>query len=231
LDGDGRIAVVEDDEGMAQALVAGLVARGYEVERFSAGLAAIRACNVEPPDVMLLDLGLPDLDGLEVVRQLRRWTQMPIIVLTADGAEDRKVLALEEGADDYVTKPFSMPELNARVGVALRHRRLMAPLLDGAVIQIGTVRMDTAGHLAWLDERPIDLTRLQFALLALFCRNCGKVLTYRHLLEHAWQREDSGTVASVRSQVFELRRKLGAGAGVPRIVNEPGTGYRMLQPE
>lgn len=225
---DSRILVVEDDGAIRDALVSGFRARGYNVDPAATGRSALALANEHPPDVVLLDLGLPDIDGLEVCRHLRRWTSNPIIVLTADGAEDRKVIALDDGADDYVTKPFSLPELHARVRVALRHRAMLRAIVDGEVLEVGALRLDVAGYSAVVNGATLDLQRLEFALLAELARNCGKVLTSRHLLARVWDGGES--VGTLRTHVTAVRRKLGEGPGVPRIVTEYGVGYRMLGP-
>jgi len=228
---DARILVVEDDEALTGAMVAALTTRGYRVLTAPTGADAIECCNEETPDLVLLDLGLPDIDGIDVCRHVRRWSHNPIIVLTADGAEDRKVLALDTGADDYVTKPFSMPELHARIRVALRHRAILAPLIDGAVLEIGALRVDVAGHLCWLAGEPVELPRRQFAVLVLLARNCGRVVTNNQIIEHVWGADWSNNLAAVRTQIVGVRKKLAATPGTPRIVTEAGVGYRMLEPD
>jgi two-component system KDP operon response regulator KdpE len=228
---DARILVVEDDEALTGAMVAALTARGYRVFAARTGADAIERCNEETPDVLLLDLGLPDIDGIDVCRHVRRWSHNPIIVLTADGAEERKVLALDTGADDYVTKPFSMPELHARIRVALRHRAILAPLIEGAVLEIGALRVDVAGHLCWLAGAPVDLPRRQFALLVLLARNCGRVVTNNQIIEQVWGTDWSNNLAAVRTQIVGVRKVLAATPGTPRIATEAGVGYRMLEPD
>jgi two-component system KDP operon response regulator KdpE len=224
----GRILIVEDDPSMARAVSAGLEARGYDVMVSSTGRGALKESSDYEPDVILLDLGLPDIDGVEVCRHLRRWTRNPVIVITADDSIGRKVSALEEGADDYLTKPFSMPELHARVLVAFRHRVQLGGVIDGQIMALGQLRLDIAGHVAEVDGRSLDLTRRQFALLALLARNCGKVLASEFILQQLWGPEWAQKHATLRSHVSGLRRKLGDGPTVPRIIAVAGTGYRML---
>ena len=225
--------MVEDDEPMLRAVSAGLAARGYRVDTASNGRRAIDAASAGAPDVVLLDLGLPDIDGIDVCRHLRRWTQNPIIVLSADGAEDRKIAALDQGADDYVTKPFSMPELLARVRAALRHRAVLGAVLEGPAIEIGALRIDIAGHVATVDGAPLELTKAQFDILATLARHCGKVLTFSRLLAGAGG-HDGDDVAQgppvLRNHVYHLRRKLGEGPRTPAIVTEARIGYRMVAP-
>ena len=167
---------------MLRVLNTALRARGYRVTTAATGRAALDSASTQEPDIVVLDLGLPDIDGIEVCHHLRRWLRSPVIVLTADGSEDRKVEALDAGADDYVTKPFSMPELLARVRVAARHRKALAGLIDDDTIEVGSLRLDVAAHDAWLDGVHVDLTPRQFALLTLLARNTGRVLTHRTLL-------------------------------------------------
>ena len=186
------------------------------------------ACSDLEPDVILLDLGLPDIDGLEVCRHLRRWTRNPVIVLTADDSVSRKVSALEVGADDYLTKPFSMPELHARVQVAFRHRELLARVVDGQVITVGQLRIDVAGHSAQVGGQAIVFTRREFALLALFARNPGKVLSSDFILQQVWGPEWADNHATLRNHIHSLRRKLGEGIGVPRIQAVTRTGYSLV---
>ena len=178
--------------------------------------------------MIVLDLGLPDIDGIAVCRQLRRWVRNPVIVLTADGAEDRKVLALDEGADDYVTKPFSMPELLARVRVALRHRQVLAAIADDRELAVGGLQIDVGGRQAMLHGRLLELTPKEFDLLALLARNAGHVLTHRTILDQVWDREQS--VTTLRTHINQLRNKLGDGAQL-LIVTEPGVGYRLVEAE
>jgi two-component system KDP operon response regulator KdpE len=199
------------------------------VRAVTTGRAALDAAAEHRPDVVLLDLGLPDIDGVDVCRYLRRWLPSPVIVLTADGAEDRKILALDEGADDYVTKPFSMPELLARVRVAVRHRRALSALVDTDLLDLGDLRIDVAAHEAWLGGEAVHLPRKEFALLALLTRNAGRVLTHATLLREVWpERQGDDDTQVLRTHLTVLRKKLGRGDQRPRIVSEPGVGYRLV---
>ena len=180
------------------------------------------------PDVIIVDLGLPDLDGLEVCRRLRRWTSIPIVALAADGAVDRTVEALDVGADDCVSKPFAMPELLARVRVAIRHRWALAQVAETNLLELGSLRIDVAAHEATIDGRQLALTRKEFALLAMLARNEGRVVLHRVLLSGVWG-PDPARVELLRTHVNQLRRKLGtAGWDGAQIVNEPGVGYRIV---
>lgn len=205
-----------------------LSTRGYDVDVAGTGSEALDRCRHHPPDVMVLDLGLPDIDGIEVCRLLRRWATNPIIVLTADGSEDRMIAALDNGADDYITKPFSMPQLDARVRVALRHRSQQAGHLEGEPIVLGALTVDVAGHLATLDGAHLELTRREFSLLTVLANHAGKVLTAGFLLEHAWGQEFSGNVATLRNRIVALRRQLARSPDAPEIITEAGTGYRLV---
>ena len=223
--------MVEDEQPLLLALAASLSAEGYSVRTASAGGDALEQINEMEPDVVVLDLGLPDIDGVDVCRRLRRWSTVPVIVLTADGAEDRKVHALDDGADDYLTKPFSLPELLARVRVALRHRRALAPVVEGAEVQVGDLAVDVAGHVAMVSGRELPLTRKEFALVALLARNAGRVLTYRKVLAVVWGVDAEGGTQALRTLVTTARKKLGEGPRRPRILNESGVGYRMVGPD
>ena len=221
------ILVVEDDRSMARVVVAALKARGYDVSAVTTGSAALHRVEYQSPSVVLLDLGLPDVDGIDVCRRLRRWSTVPIIVITAEGSDERKVMALDEGADDYVTKPFSMPELLARVRVALRHRRA-AGMVDDNVLEVGDVRVDLPRHDVTVGGQPVDLTPKEFAFLALLARHAGKVLTHRSILAEVWGPTAAGETQYLRVYANQLRKKLGEDPARPRLITEPGVGYRLV---
>ena len=226
---EARVLVVDDDPALLRVVEVGLAARGYSVTTAANGVDALDAVEQVEPDVVILDLGLPDMDGIDVADHLRRRrAAASIVVLSADGAEDRKVRALEEGADDYLTKPFSMSELLARVGVAVRHRRALAPLIETELITLGTLQIDVAGHQVRNGDQTMDLTPKEFALLILLARNAGKVLTHRTILDQVWSTDQA--LDTLRTHVSQLRRKLGEAAEVPRLVTEPAVGYRLLAP-
>jgi two-component system, OmpR family, KDP operon response regulator KdpE len=223
------VLVVDDEPAILRALGAGLATRGYRVLRASTGQQALDKAIEEAPDVIVLDLGLPDMDGVEVCRRLRAWSSVPIVVLSADADERRKVLALDEGADDYVTKPFSMSELLARVRVALRHRRRPPDERpDEAVLEVGDIRVDMATRRVTAGGRAVDLTPKEFAFLALLARHPGRVLTHRTILQAVWGPEYGTETQYLRVYASQLRKKLGDGAGTARIVTEPGVGYRLV---
>jgi two-component system KDP operon response regulator KdpE len=226
---EANVLLVDDDPALVRVLTNSFEALRYEVRVAVTGRSALDQAAVDEPDVVILDLGLPDIDGMAVCEHLRRWSRVPIIVLSADHAEDRKVRALDLGADDYLTKPFSLPELLARVRVALRHRRALASVVSQDDIVVGALRVDTAGHRAGVGGEELDLRPKEFALLTLLARNAGKVLTHRVLLDQVWG--PGQAMDTLRTHVSLLRRKLGDHSAAPSLVTEPGVGYRLLRPE
>ncbi|HVV36999.1 MAG TPA: response regulator transcription factor [Acidimicrobiales bacterium] len=224
------VLVVEDDAAIVRALTAALEARGYRVVSTGAGLDALDRVAAEGPAIVILDLGLPDMDGIDVCRRIRSWSTVPIIVLTAEGAEDRKVTALDEGADDYVTKPFSVPELLARVRVALRHRRGTTPTIDEAVLDVGDLRVDLARHMVTVAGRAVDLTPKEFGFLAALARHPGRVLSHRMILEAVWGKGYGTETQYLRVYASQLRKKLNEDPAHPRLITEPGVGYRLVDP-
>jgi two-component system KDP operon response regulator KdpE len=185
------VLLIEDEPGYVTLLSVALEARGYEVIVARTGAEALVAADRTSPDVTILDLGLPDVDGVEVCRHLRRSTRTPILVVTADGADDRKVRALMEGADDYITKPFSTPELLARIRVAIRHRRLIARLVDDDLLRLGDLAVDTGAHVARIAGQQLSLGAKEFGVLAFLLRNAGSVMTHRQILDTVWNRDAS----------------------------------------
>ena len=227
------ILVVDDEPAILRALRAGLEARGYAVRTATTGRQAVDLTALEAPDLVVLDLNLPDVDGVEVCRRIREWAQIPIIVLSAEGSESRKVLALDEGADDYVTKPFSMPELLARIRVALRNHRPPGPdgaAVDQSVLEVGELRMDIARHEVTVGGRAVDLTPKEFAFLALLARWPGRVLTHRAILQEVWGPEYGTESQYLRVYASQLRKKLDDDPERPRLITEPGVGYRLVDP-
>ena len=222
------VLVVDDDPGLLRAVGVALKARGYNVLVAERGEEAIDMIAVDRPDLVVLDLGLPDVDGVVVCQRVREWSEIPIIVLSADGSEDRKVQALDEGADDYVTKPFSTPELLARVRAALRHRR--SAVVDEAVFEVGDVRVDISRHAVTVEGREVELTPKEFGFLALLARWPGRVLTHRAILQDVWGPEYGGETQYLRVYASQLRKKLGDDPARPRLVTEPGVGYRLVDP-
>ena len=178
-------------------------------------------------DVVLLDLGLPDGDGIDLCRDLRDWFLNPIIVITAEGDETRLVDALDAGADDYVTKPFSMPELLARIRVALRHLAQRSSPTDPERITVGDLTIDSGAYVAQADGRSLDLTPKEFQLLVLLARNPGRLVRHTTILEQVW-RDGVGSPDSLRVHMTKLRKKLGTGPERPQIQTETGVGYRLV---
>lgn len=222
------VLVVEDERPMARVLSASLEARGYRVSVARTGQEGLDQSALLDPDVVLLDLGLPDIDGLEVARRMRTWSNASIIVVTANGDEDRKITALDEGADDYITKPFSMPELLARLRVAVRHRRALGPFVDDGLLEVGDVVVDPADHRVTVGGQPVELTPKEFDFLALLARQPGKVVTQRRILERVWGPAAAGRTEYLRTYANQLRRKLHDDPASPRLVTEPGVGYRLI---
>ncbi|WP_062229313.1 response regulator [Aureimonas frigidaquae] len=219
------ILVVDDEAAIHRFLTPSLKAEGYRVIEAADGAAALRKVEQDRPDLIVLDLGLPDMDGKTVIRTLRRDCTIPIIVLSARDREAEKVLALDLGADDFVNKPFGVGELMARIRAALRHRVLTA---RDTVFTAGDIVIDTAAH--WVQRKGVDvkLTRREFALLELLFRNAGKVVTHRQLLHDIWGPANEKDTQYLRVYIGHLRAKLEEDPAAPRLVlTEPGIGYRL----
>ena len=232
--GHPTILVVEDDTETRQAIGRELSARGYAVVEAANGRDALRRWEQRRPDLVLLDLGLPDIDGSEVIRRIRREAETPIVILSGRYGEREKVEALERGADDYVTKPFGVDELNARLRVALRHAAGPAAGPEG-VLSAGPLMLDVATHLAAVDGRPLDLTPREFEILRVLLTNAGRIVTKGRLLRAVWGEAYQDEDAYVYVHVSQLRRKLAAadpdGRLTGLIVTEPGVGYRVRAAE
>jgi len=223
-----RILVVDDEAAIVKAVSAGLAARGYRATAVATGEAAVESIAHRPVDLIILDLGLPDIDGVEVCRRIRLWSDVPILILSAEGSEERKILALDEGADDYVTKPFSMPELLARVRVALRNRRPASRDDDRPVLECGDVEIDLARRTVRVGAEAITLTRKEFDFLAALARYPGRVLTHRTILQEVWGPDYGTEVQYLRVYASQLRKKLGDDPEHPRLMTAPGVGYRLV---
>jgi two-component system, OmpR family, KDP operon response regulator KdpE len=222
-----RILVADDEPQIRRLLKTTLGARGYEVALAEDGPAALDLAARWRPDVILLDLGLPLIDGLEVCRQVREWSQVPIIVLTVRDAEDDKVKALDLGADDYLTKPFGIDELLARVRVALRHAaRPAAP--EEPLLRFGDLVLDLARRRVTVRDQEVHLTPTEYDLLKALATQAGKVLTHRMLLRTVWGSAYEQDVPTLRVFVTQLRHKIEADPAHPaHILTEPGIGYRF----
>ena len=225
---EAKVLVVDDEHAIVRALTAALRARGYRVASADTGHGALEQVASWGPDVVVLDLGLPDLDGLEVCRRIRAWSDVPILVLTAEGSDDVKVEALDGGADDYVTKPFSTPELLARLRVALRNHRPRPADADEAELLVGALVIDLARHQVRVGQARIDLTPKEFGFLALLARHPGRVLTHRMILQQVWGEAYGTETQYLRVYASQLRKKL-AGHAAPALVTEPGVGYRLVE--
>jgi two-component system KDP operon response regulator KdpE len=221
------ILVVEDEAPMRRFLCSALTSHGFRVAEAGTLALAERLATESRPAAVLLDLGMPDGDGLELLRQLREWSSAPVIVLSARDREDDKVLALDAGADDYLTKPFGTSELLARIRVALRHARGQA-VPDDPVITIGPMRIDQARHEVTVEGEAVHLTPIEFRLLALLARHGGKVLTHRQLLHDVWGPRNTHQTHYLRVHMAALRRKIEADPARPRwLITEAGVGYRL----
>jgi two-component system KDP operon response regulator KdpE len=223
-----KILVIEDEQPLQRFLRATLASQDYGVLQESTGESGLRRAAAEPPHLIILDLGLPDIDGVEVTKRLREWTAIPIIVVSARGKELDKVAALDAGADDYLTKPFGVGELLARIRVVLRHLAAVDAETGDAVFRAGPLRVDLARHEVSVDDRPVHLTPNEFKLLTVLVKGAGKVLTHRHLLREVWGKGSEEEAHYLRVYMNQLRQKLEADAARPHyLLTEPGVGYRL----
>jgi two-component system KDP operon response regulator KdpE len=222
------ILIVEDEPQMLRFLRTSLATHGYRIVEAETGKAGLAEVATRNPEVILLDLGLPDIDGIEVVHKLRGWTQTPILVLSARGQDDDKIAALDAGADDYLTKPFSVRELLARIRVSLRHAALAGPGEKDPIFQSGELSVDRTARRVFLRSQEVHLTPTEFKLLSELIRHAGKVVTHHHLLERVWGAAHVNNVEYVRVFMSQLRQKLEFDPARPRhLLNEPGVGYRL----
>jgi two-component system KDP operon response regulator KdpE len=220
-----RVLVVDDEPAIRRYLRTALGAHGYTVTEAATGQEGLAAAAVNRPDLVILDLGLPDLDGVEVTRRLREWTQLPIIILSVRGQEGDKIAALDAGADDYVTKPFGVGELLARMRVAVR--RAASPAAGPVIVQ-GELMVDLARRLVTVAGREVALTPTEYDLLRVLATHAGKVLTHQQLLRQVWGAGYEHEQHLLRVNISNLRRKLEPGKAQPRYVQtEPGVGYRL----
>src|ERR1700722_3212057 len=223
-----HILIIDDAPDLLSVCRVGLEALDHQVHTAETGNEGLTEAAIRPPDVIVLDLGLPDLDGLEVCKRIRTWSQVPIIVLSADGSEDRKVDALDEGADDYMTKPFAMRELNARLRVALRH----GPGDNNdhpAEIVVGPLRLHLVHYEAPLDDHPLDLAPKEFEFLAYLAHHVGKVCTRRMILENVWGPGYIKELHYLKVYAYRIRRKLNDEKG-QLLQSDPSVGYRLAPP-
>jgi two-component system, OmpR family, KDP operon response regulator KdpE len=222
------VLVVEDEPQVVRFLRVTLPAHGYRVAEATTGAGALVEASTRGPDIILLDLGLPDMDGVEVTRRLREWSAVPILVVSARGQERDKVEALDAGADDYLTKPFGSEELLARMRVALRHAARVTGEGGEAVFETGELRVDLVARLVYRSGAEVRLTRTEYRLLAVLVRNAGKVVTHRQLLREVWGPGSSSETHYLRVYMAQLRHKLEEDPAQPRyLLTETGVGYRL----
>jgi two-component system KDP operon response regulator KdpE len=222
------ILVIEDEEALQRFLRATLGTQGYRVQEARTGELALRMIAGELPDMIILDLGLPDIDGVEITRRLRQWTAVPIIVVSARGREEDKVTALDAGADDYLTKPFSVPELLARVRVTLRHLSAVKPDTGESVFKVRELMVDLARREVSVNGVTVHLTPNEFKLLTVLVKHAGRVLTHKQLLKDVWGPDSVNEAHYLRVYMNQLRQKLETDATRPQfLLTEPGVGYRL----
>ncbi|MCX4706579.1 response regulator [Streptomyces sp. NBC_01352] len=223
-----RVLVVEDDPQLVRALVINMQARQYGVDAAPDGATALRLAAARQPDVVLLDLGLPDMDGTDVIKALRGWTKVPILVLSARRASDEKIAALDAGADDYITKPFSMDELLARLRAAVRRTATVPLTPETTLVTTDDFTIDLLAKKAIRAGRDVRLTPTEWHLLEILVCNPGRLITQRHLLQEVWGASQSNKTNYLRVYMAQLRRKLEADPAHPRyLITEPGMGYRF----
>ncbi len=222
------VLLIEDEPQMRRFLRITLQSQGYRLVETATAQEGLTQAALRSPDVVLLDLGLPDLDGLEVTKRLREWTLTPIIVISAREQEQDKIHALDAGADDYLTKPFNAGELLARIRVALRHAGRQGGNQNEPVFALHNVRVDLGQRRVVVDDKEVHLTPIEYKLLTVLIRHAGKVLTHRQLLKEVWGPAHVEEVQYLRVYMTQLRHKLESDPARPRfLMNEPGIGYRL----
>ncbi|PYN90083.1 MAG: DNA-binding response regulator [Candidatus Rokuibacteriota bacterium] len=225
---DPVVVVIEDEPQIRKFLRATLEGQGYRLFEASTGADGVVEIGSRQPDVVIVDLGLPDMDGLEVIRRVREWTAVPVIVLSARGQERDKVTALDAGADDYMSKPFGAGELLARVRVALRHTAGASHEGDDTVFVVGGLRVDLLHRQVQVDGKEIHLTPIEYRLLTTLVHYAGKVVTHQHLLREVWGPSHTEQAHYARVYMAHLRHKLEVEPARPRyLLTEPGVGYRL----
>jgi len=222
------VLIIEDELEIRRFLRVTLVAHAFKPIEAGTGEEGLRLAATQSPDLIILDLNLPDMDGLEVTRQLRTWSKTPVIVLSARLQEQDKIAALDAGADDYLTKPFGTGELMARIRVALRHLGNPASAENTAIFVTGDLRIDRSTRQVFICDNEVHLTPIEYKLLTLMAEHAGKVLTHQHLLKETWGEKYITENHYLRVYMGQLRHKLEADPTRPRyILNEPGVGYRL----
>jgi two-component system, OmpR family, KDP operon response regulator KdpE len=224
----GIILLIEDEPQMQRFLRIVLQGQGYRFIEAQTGQEGLVQAATRLPDIILLDLGLPDIDGLEVTRRLREWSGIPIIVISAREQEQDKIKALDAGADDYLTKPFGAGELLARIRVAMRHKVMRQATMGEPVFILDNLRVDMSRRQVFLHEQEVHLTPIEYKLLTVLIQNAGKVVTHAHLLKEVWGPSYSKETQYLRVYMTQLRHKLESDPARPRfLINEPGIGYRL----
>lgn len=231
MSAEPHILVIDDELQIQRAIRTILTEKGFRVTTASSGEEGLTLAAVNEPDIIILDLGLPDMDGVEVCSRLREWTQTPIIILSVRDSERDKVGALDKGADDYLTKPFGIEELLARVRVALRHSAQKQGT-QSKVVRAGDLTIDLVWHIVKRGEEQVKLTGTEYKLLAYLAANHGRVLTHQSILTHVWDPADADHTEYLRVYMRQLRKKLEADPERPQyILTEPGIGYRFIADE
>lgn len=224
---DISVLVIEDEPEIRKFLRAALVSHDFKPSFAESAKEGLKLITSHPPEIIILDLGLPDMDGLEVIKTVREWSAVPIIVLSARGQEEDKVNALELGADDYLTKPFGVPELLARLKVALRHARQL-PAITSSLFVVGDMSMDLEKRVVKVKDEEVHLTPTEYKLLAVLVKHAGKVLTQQQLLKEVWGKHSTENSHYLRVYAQHLRQKLGDDPMRPRyLITEAGVGYRF----
>ena len=222
------VVLIEDEPQIRRFLRATLTGQGYKLFEATTGADGVVEVGSRQPDVVIVDLGLPDMDGLEVIRRVRGWTDVPVIVLSARGQERDKVTALDAGADDYVSKPFGAGELLARIRVALRHTAGASHESDDAVFKVGELQVDLLRRQVLVGDKEVHLTPIEYKLLTMLVRHAGKVVTHQQLLREVWGPAHTDQAHYARVYMAHLRHKLEAQPARPRyLLTEPGVGYRL----
>ena len=232
IESHAKILVVEDDATVRNLVLTALEAQSFDLLAESTGRGAIASAATNAPDVVLLDLGLPDIDGIEVVRAIRVWSQMPIIVVSARSEDADKIVALDAGADDYLTKPFSVGELQARIRTTLRRSSYLsnAPMRESSTFENGDLRIDYSAGVAYRSGEELHLTPIEYKLLCLLSHNVDRVLTHSFILNEVWGAEHQADLASLRVFMGTLRKKIESDPAHPRYIQtHVGVGYRMIR--
>ena len=226
------VLVVEDDPAIRNLMSTTLKSNHYRFITAPTGTSAMMQVSTAQPDIMLLDLGLPDMDGVEIIRKVRSWSQMPIIVISARAEDTDKIDALDAGADDYLTKPFSVEELLARLRVTQRRLSFMQTASPDHIFTNGELKVDYSAGCAWLGEEQLHLTPIEYKLLCVMTQNVGKVLTLSFITQKVWGGSTESDIASLRVFMATLRKKLSAGTNNTQYIQTHiGVGYRMLKVE